>query len=327
MPLEGARDGAPEAIQVADRWHLWHNLGEYVEKAVAAHRGCLTRPAGAPEDGGGPASPGQGTPAPAEPEGLRDVCGRDRRLVARTQDRHVAVHGLLAAGHSERTAARILGLSRNTVHRYAAAASTGELLVKATSRASKLDRYKPYLRQRWNEGITTATVLHAELQARGWQGSVQAVERYVRPFRAMTAAPPPGPVIPATRQITRWLLSRPATLGDEEQAQLASLQDRCPHLNGLAAHVRSFAEMMTRRQGEQELEGWLTAVEAGDQPELRSFANGIRRDQQAVTAGLTLPYSSAAVEGNVNRIKMIKRQMYGRASFALLRKRVIMHPG
>lgn len=84
---------------------------------------------------------------------------------------------------------------------------------------------------------------------------------------------------------------------------------------------------MTRRQGEQELEGWLIAVEADDQPELRSFANGIRRDQPAVTAGLTLPYSSAAVEGNVNRIKMIKRQMYGRASFALLRKRVIMHPG
>jgi len=66
--------------------------------------------------------------------------------------------------------------------------------------------------------------------------------------------------------------------------------------------VRSFAEIMTRRRGQQELEGWLTAAEADDQPELHSFANGIRRDQHAVTAGLTLPYSSAAVEGNVNRI-------------------------
>ncbi len=120
---------------------------------------------------------------------------------------------------------------------------------------------------------------------------------------------------------------RPATLNDDEQAQLAGVQDRCPHLNALAGHVRSFAEMMTRRQGQQALEAWLTRVEADDQPELRSFANGIRRDQQAVTAGLTLPYSSAAVEGNVTRIKMIKRQMYGRASFALLRKRVILHPG
>jgi transposase len=91
-------------------------------------------------------------------------------------------------------------------------------------------------------------------------------------------------------------------------------------------HVRSFTEMMTRRQGEHELEGWLTQAEASDMPELRSFANGIRRDQDAVTAGLTLPYSSAAVEGNVTKIKMLKRQMYGRASFALLRKRVILHP-
>ena len=108
---------------------------------------------------------------------------------------------------------------------------------------------------------------------------------------------------------------------------MADVQDRCPHLYALAGHVRSFAEMMTRRRGQQDLEAWLATVEADDQPELRSFANGIRRDQQAVTNGLTLPYSSAPVEGNVTRIKMLKRQMYGRASFALLRKRVILQPG
>ena len=213
------------------------------------------------------------------------------------------------------------------MHRFAAAASAAELLGKATSRQSKLDRYKPFLRQRWNDGITSAAALHAELQVKGWQGSVQAVERYVRPFRAMTAAPPPGPVIPSTRQITRWLLSRPAALDEDDQAQLAGIQDRCPHLDALAGHVRSFAEMMTQRRGQHEMEGWLVAVEGSDLPELRSFANGIRRDLQAVTNGLTLPYSSAAVEGNVTRIKMIKRQMYGRASFALLPKRVILHPG
>jgi transposase len=84
---------------------------------------------------------------------------------------------------------------------------------------------------------------------------------------------------------------------------------------------------MTRRQGLLALDDWLTTVEADDQPQPHSFANGIRRDQQAVTAGLALPYSSAAMEGNVNKIKMIKRQMYGRAGFALLRKRVLLHPG
>ena len=85
--------------------------------------------------------------------------------------------------------------------------------------------------------------------------------------------------------------------------------------------------MMTGRTGSQDLESWLTAIEADDgQPDLRSLAVGIRTDQQAVTNGLTLPYSSGKVEGTVNKIKMIKRQMYGRAGFDLLRKRVILHP-
>jgi hypothetical protein len=148
--------------------------------------------------------------------------------VARTRDRPAAVHGLLAARHSERAAGRILGLSCNTVRRYAAAASAGELLVKATSRPTKPGRYKPYLRQRRNEGITDASILHAELQARGWQGSAQAVRSYVRPFRAMTAALPPGPVVPKPARSPAGCSAARPTLTDDEQAQLADIQDRCP---------------------------------------------------------------------------------------------------
>jgi hypothetical protein len=128
------------------------------------------------------------------------------------------------------------------------------------------------------------------------------VRRYVRPFRQLAVAPSPAPAIPKARQITRWLLSRPASLDPAEHAQLAGIRARCPHLDALAAHVTGFAEMMTNRTGEQELSGWLAAVEADDQPCLHSFATGIRRDLDAVTAGITLPYSSGTVEGNVNRI-------------------------
>ena len=131
-------------------------------------------------------------------------------------------------------------------------------------------------------------------------------------------------MIPTTRQITRWLLSRPDTRDADEQAQLAGVLDRCPHLRALAGYVRSFAKIMTRRRGQQDLEGSLTVVEADDQPELHSFANGIRRDHEAATNGLTLPWSSAAVEGAVTKIKMLKRQTYDRVGFALLR--VILHP-
>ncbi len=340
---DGAAAGAPCAIQVADRWHLWHNLGEYVEKAVVAHRGCLT---GAPDGlaaGGEDATPGQLPDAgraaapPREPDGLRDVCGRERALVSRTLDRHAAVHELLQAGRSRREAAEILGLSRNTVNRFASRADAAVLLVKATGRESRLDPFKPWINRRWNEGRTSAAALHAEMTAtQGWTGSVQAVERYVRQFRGADGrtragrAPrlaPAAPPAPKTRQVTRWLLTRPDHLDPGDQARLAAVKASCRHLDALAGHIRSFAEMMTRRQGLLALEDWLTRVEADDQPELRSFANGIRRDQQAVTAGLALRYSSAAMEGNVNKIKMIKRQMYGRAGFPLLRKRVLLHPG
>jgi transposase len=334
---DGAAAGAPGAVQVADRWHLWHNLGEYVEKAVIAHRGCLTAAPGEPAAGAGEAPPGHLPGAgPAGPDGLRDVHGRERALVSRTLERHAAVHELLQAGRSQREAAELLGLDRKTVNRFAGQADAAVLLVKATGRDSKLDPFKPWINRCWNQGRTSAAALHAEMAATmGWSGSVQAVERYVRQFRTAdgrsregkaSRPAPAAPPAPKTRQITRWLLTRPARLDPGDQERLAAVKASCPHLDALAAHVRSFAEMMTRRQGLLALEDWLTRVEADDQPQLHSFANGIRRDQQAVTAGLALPYSSAAMEGNVNKIKMIKRQMYGRAGFPLLRKRVILHP-
>ena len=326
---EGARAGAPGAIQVADRWHLWHNLAEYAEKTVAGHRGCLKDPPGS-GDAGGSAAPGtDGTPeqepagraedAKVPPDGFLDACGRERRLVARTRERHAEIRGRLDAGESLSAISRVTGLDRKTVQRFARAGSADELLGKATSRESRLDEFKPYICQRWNHGVTDAAALHAELQERGWAGSVQTVRRYVRPFRQAAAAPGPAPAVPKTRQITRWLLTRPDHLQADEQAQLAAIRARCPHIDALAGHVTAFAEMMTARTGSRDLEAWLTAVEAGDQAGLRSLAAGIRNDQQAVTNGLTLHWNSGRAEGTVNKIKMIKRQMYGRAGFDLLR--------
>lgn len=338
---EGARAGAPEAIQVADRWHLWHNLAEYAEKTVARHRGCLQDQPGGGDAGGngtpgstdaqepeppGQEPPGQAGAAQVPPDGSLDACGRERRLVRRTRERYAEIRQQLDAGQSLGAISRATGLDRGTVQRFARASSVDELLVKATSRESALDEFKPYICQRWNEGVTDAAALHAELQQRGWVGSAQTVRRYVRPFRQARAAPDPAPAVPKTRQITRWLLTRPDHLQAGEQAQLEAIRARCPHIDALARHVTAFAQMMTARTGSRDLEAWLAAVETSDQAGLRSFASGIRHDQQAVTNGLTLHWNSGRVEGTVNKIKMIKRQMYGRADFDLLRKRVILHP-
>jgi hypothetical protein len=203
VPLSGAREGAPDAVQVADRFHLWQNLGEAVEKAVIAQRADLREPAPDAAEAAvtipEPAGPAVPPPAasPLESDGFRDVCGRERRLVTRHRERYAAVHARLAEGLPAAAISRDPGLDRHTAGRFAHAASLEEVLARATSRASIPGPFKPYLNQRWNAGVTSAAVLHAELQARGWKGSPQAVRRYLRQFRpagsdAVQAGKAPG---------------------------------------------------------------------------------------------------------------------------------------
>ncbi len=218
---------------------------------------------------------------------------------------------------------RELGLAKETVRRFSRAASVDELLAKTRDRKpSILDGWKPYLHQRWNEGCTNVWQLHAEIRGQGYRGGYGTVRDYLQPFRALAAAPPATPAPPKVREVTSWMLRDPDSL-DDEKAKLAQARERCPHLDALAGHVTEFAKILTGRHGKR-LDDWIAAVDADDQPDLHSFTTGLKHDYDAVLNGLTLPWSSGAVEGNVNRIKMIKRQMYGRAGFALLRKRVLL---
>ena len=306
---EGARAGAPDAVQVADRWHLWHNLGEAVEKMVTRHHACLREPVAEADQ------PAVVADAAAPPM-------KQSRLVVRTQQRHAAIQRLLAEGCSIRGIARSLDLERGTVYRFARAASLDELLTKSTSRATLLDDFKPYLHRRWNEGCTNVARLFAEIQADGYRGGVLTVRRYLRPFRVTGTAPRQAPAQFKVRDVVGWIMREPGKLKADERHRLQSLLDRCPELNALTGHVRSFA-VMIRELGGDRLQEWMDAVEADDLPALHSFVAGLRRDQDAVVAGLSLRWSSGPVEGHVNRLKMLKRQMFGRANLDLLRRRVL----
>jgi transposase len=123
--------------------------------------------------------------------------------------------------------------------------------------------------------------------------------------------------------VTSWLLRHPASLNADEQLNLKQILARCPDLDTVAEHVRAFAEILCGLHGDR-LHDWIARVEADQLPDLHSFTSGLKRDLDAVVNGLSLPYSSGAVEGAVNHIKMLKRQMYGRASFDLLRIRVLL---
>jgi hypothetical protein len=166
---DGGSRGAPEAVQVADRWHLWHNLGEAVERAVARHQQHLAAAASAPPPAPGP---GRDTQDPALPAGQRSGGIADR-----TRRRYAGVHRLLAAGHSQAAIATELGLSRNTVRRFARATDPGELLIRDWTPHSPgiLHDYESYPRERWNSGTTNATLLWQEIRALGYPGGYSTV--------------------------------------------------------------------------------------------------------------------------------------------------------
>jgi transposase len=264
---------------------------------------------------------------------MRDVCGRERRLVIRTRQRYTAVQQLLTEGHSLNAICQQLQLDRGTVRRFARAGSAEELLVKATNRTGKLDKYTEHLHTRFSAGITDAVTLHAELRQVGFTGSVQTVRRWLHPLRGdqprVRQVPTPScPAVPKPRLITRRIMTDPQHLDPDETDQLTNALASCPELHATARHVRDFADLMNKHRGDR-LPDWMQRVQADPLPALHSLITGLRRDTQglaAVTAGLTLNWSSGPAEGNVNRIiKTIKRQMYGRAAFPLLRKRILLN--
>ena len=173
-----------------------------------------------------------------------------------------------------------------------------------------------------DEGIRSTERLHQELRGRGYRGSLRTLRRLIAQLRRDTAVPAPPPAL-AAKKAASWILTPPGDLADDDRAALEQITARCAELKVARDLVREFADMLCNRRGER-LEAWAARAEASPVSELRGFSKGLRRDWAAVTAGLTVSYSSGAVEGHVNRIKMIKRQMYGRAKPDLLRKRVLL---
>ncbi|WP_189265159.1 ISL3 family transposase [Streptomyces fuscichromogenes] len=305
---DGARTGAPEAVQVADLWHVWHNLAEAVKRLVSRHHACLRDP-----------DPAPGT----APDILHPPVSHGGRLAARAERHHTAVHDLLGQGMSIHAIARQLELARNTVRRYARAATWEEL---ATGRwqnlPSILDPYKPYLHQLWREGHTVAVRLHAELRERGFTGSYSAVRDYLQRFRRTPDdSPPPRP--PGVRKVTGWITRRPDRVSQDDRQKLKEILARCPELEAATGHVRSFAAMMAAHSADR-LPQWIADARADESHGLRNFADGLMKDLDAVTLGLNTPWSSGCVEGRVTDIKFLKRQMAGRAGHPLLRKRALL---
>ncbi len=371
---DGASRGAPQAVQVADRFHLLQNLREALQRLLDRHHAALRAihlpesnlqsvpgavtvteapraedclvteteataiqsTTGQPPVSSEPAP--AGPPMPVRPPTRADQARHISR--ERRQARYDAVLALHAAGVSARAIAKQLHLSRVTVTRYLATGSFPERAHRQ-SRRSILDPFIPFMQERWMAGCDNGMQLWREIREQGYTGSRALVSRWVAQQRGVLPAAGGGagvakrrgrrpreqapPVEPRSLSVRRaaWLLiRRPEALKEDEHELLKQLIESCRDAAKAYALAQSFTQMV-RDRDEAALDGWLEAVEESGLQELRSFAAGLRRDEAAVRAGLSLPWSQGQVEGQVNRLKLIKRSGYGRANFDLLRQRVL----
>jgi transposase len=195
---------------------------------------------------------------------------------------------------------------------------------------SVIDPYKAYVLKRWQEGARKGSQLCQELKALGYRGSERAVYRYLTFLQAtllpagQTATSVAAVQVPLSPKQAVWLLIRqPEELTEQQQQELGRFCQASPQIEKAYQLAQSFRGMLQQRQGEERLDSWLQEASGSDLPELQHFVAGIQRDKAAVQAGLSLPYSNGPVEGHINRLKLIKRSMYGRAQFDLLRQRVL----
>src|SRR3954463_6666000 len=338
--------GAPGATQVADRWHVLVNLRQAVERWLAGAHARLRR---LPPSPGTPANtqPGRRTKPFARTRAERAArVGRRERWVAPYEE----VRRRHAAGEALQAISRAMNLAVGTVRKYASAESfpvpEGRPL-----RRSILDPYLAHLQARLAEGCENALALWRELRAAGFPGTAKQVQRWVAEHRTapapstphrwrtkapahapMSAAQDGAPALPSPSQLA-WLLVQPPSALSEPDAALVARVEQDP----AAAHVAGLARRLVGPRGggggqpkvdpeaaRVALDTWLADARRSGVRALETFAAGLEQDGAAIRAALTTPWSSGQAEGQITRLKLIKRQMYGRASFDLLRRRVLL---
>lgn len=291
---EAIRRALPQAVQVGDRWHIWHNLAEAVRKEVAAHSTCWAKS------------------GPPPREGVQ---------AATTRQRWHQVHDLRKRGVGLLECARRLNLSLNTVKRYDRVAEPERLVRAPKYRPTLVDPYRDHLRRRREED-PAVPVLHLlrEIEELGYRGSSNLLHKYINQGRVEAERPALSP-----RRLARYLLTHPDHRKEHQQERIEAATTACPEISVLAKLISAFASLLRpAEENAEQLSAWITTAQAESLPHLHAFARGLERDRAAVTAAMTTAYHNGGTEGVNNKTKLIKRQMYGRAGFPLLRHRILL---
>ena len=336
---EGARQGAPAATQVADRFHLLQNLREALDQVFLTQSqaldavNALVHQQSVPLPDGALAVPvpPHDIPLPAQQRAAQ------RR--AHRQALHTQVWALHRQGWTAPGIAQQVGLSLRTVQRDLRTATFAGRRRRSDLGESVLNPYKLYLLARWNAGCYTAMRLFRDLRQRGYAGGYGVVAAYARRLRQAQGLPPghrrarqPLPAVaepscqPLTPRRATWLVLRRETKHTEAEAQqLAHLRAQQADIAETIDLAQDFTRLVRQRQPER-LDPWLQRATTSVVEALQRFATGLYEDYEAVKAGVTLPWSSGPVEGHINRLKMLKRQMFGRARLDLLSCRFVLAP-
>ena len=315
----GASRGAPDAVQVADRFHLQKNLSETVERIFHRHREALQQIKVAGAASSAPIT----APIPRPERKVQQEQTRSKRM-----QRYEAVRQLYLQGMTLSEIARRFQMGRMTVQKFAYADTYPETAVYRV-KAGMLHPYEAYLRERWQQGCRNGAQLYREVVSMGYPGQRKQVARLVAHLRKQTKAgvtafsTQPQGMTP--RAAVSLLLRRPDTLSQAQQQALMQMRHAHWEIEQVMEIVEDFLQMLRTRQGQQ-LEHWMEWVQQSTIREMQNFVEKLRKDQDAVQAGLTLEWSNGVVEGHVNRLKCLKRTMYGRAKFDLLRQRVLFQP-
>ncbi len=308
---EATRKAVPRAVQVADRWHLLRNLSEALRHALAPHHQVFSQAARAGRNDNAPSTP---IPIPPWSERERQIQQLNRQ---RRYERWRQVRELLKTGVSDRELGRQLNLDHRTVKKFRNAEAYPETALRV--RQSIVDDYAAYLDQRLGEGCGSSTRLWRELRRQGFSGQVNSVRYWLRQRRSNKPRVPGTPSRPALRASPRqvvWFM-----LKDTPSAKdfLEKVYRASPEIARIAQLAHDFFRIIRERN----LPALMPWIEAAKRTALTGFASRLERDLEAASAALTLPWSQGHVEGQVHRLKLIKRQMYGRAGFDLLRLRVL----
>ena len=318
--------GAPSAQQVADRWHLTQNVGSALQDLLAHHTSALREAA---RQLTVERMPPVAVPAPPNQLPPLEPPGHIVGPIELRQHQFAEAKRLRAQGWSYRRIAQELQLNRRTVLRYVQAEQLPRRLLPQST--SSVTPYLSYLRERWAAGCQQGTQLLAELQAQGYRGSLSSIYRALKSFRTGDGRRLVGGVavervaVRSPRQAMWLLLREEKELSDEDMAYRTALCGHDATIGQAAALGQRFLAMVRERQADA-LDGWLADAEASGIKELRNLAQSLRRDYAAVQMALSSEWSNGQTEGQVNRLKLIKRTMYGRASFDLLRNRVLYAP-